>query len=60
MAGADIQEVRSEQIAFVPVADAYLSHRNKVLVFTDIVRETFVTQRVNLARNDKIISPHFY
>lgn len=57
---ADIEEMRTEQILLVPVTDAHLSHRDEVLVFTDIVRQAFVTQRVNLARNDKIICPHFY
>ncbi len=60
MTGADVEEVRTEQVLLIPVANAYLRHRNKVLVFTDIVREAFVTQRVDFARNDKIICPHFY
>lgn len=60
MVGTDVQEMRAEQVLLVPVANAHLSHRDEVLVFTDIVRQALVTQRVNLARNDKIICPHFY
>ena len=59
MVRANVQEMRTEQISFIPVANAHLGHRDKVLVFTDIVRQAFVTQRVDFARNDKIISPHF-
>jgi len=57
---ADVEEVRSEQILLISVANAHLSHSDKVLVLTDVVREAFVTQRVDFARNDKIVCPHFY
>ena len=60
MIGADVEEVRTEQVLLIPVANAHLRHRNKVLVLTDVVREAFVTQRVDFACNDKIICPHFY
>ena len=60
MVRADVQKMRTEQITLVPVANAHLGHRDKILVFTDIVRQAFVTQRVDFARYDKIICPHFY
>ena len=60
VASAHIKEVRTEQVFFVPIANAHLSHRDKIFVFTDIIRQAFVSKRVNFTRNDKIICPHFY
>ena len=60
MAGAHVQEVRTEQVLFTPVTHAHLRDGNKVLVFTDVVRETFVAERVDFARDDKAVCPNFY
>ena len=60
MIRADVQEVSTEQVLLISVANSHLSHRDKVLVFTDIIRQALVTQRVDFTRNDKIICPHFY
>ena len=60
MIRADVQEVSTEQVLLIPVANSHLSHRDKILVLTDIVRQALVTQRVDFARNDKIVCPHFY
>lgn len=60
MAGAHIEEVSTEQVLFATVTDANLSHSDKILVFTDIIRKAFVTQGVDFAGNDKTVSPNFY
>ena len=60
MAGAHVQEVRTEQILFALVAHTHLRDGNKVLVFTDVVRETFVAERIDFARDDKAVGPNFY
>ena len=60
MAGAHVQEVRTEQVLFTPVTHAHLRDGNKVLVFTDIVREALVAERIDFTRNDKAIGPNFY
>ena len=60
MAGAHVQEVRTEQVLFTPVTHAHLRDGNKVLVFADIVRETFVAECIDFTRDDKAVSPNFY
>ena len=60
MAGAHIKEVSTEQVLFTLVAHAYLRHGNKVLVFTDIVREALVAERIDFARDDKAVGPNLY
>ena len=60
MAGAHVQEVRTEQILFALVAHAHLRNGNKVLVFADVVRETFIAECIDFARDDKAVGPNFY
>ena len=60
MAGAHVEEVRTEQVLVVPVADLHLGHRDKVLVLADIVGKAFVTERVDLARDNKAVCPTLY
>ena len=60
MTGAHVKEVSTEQVLFAFVAHTHLRHGNKVLVFADIVRETFVAECIDFTRDDKAVSPNFY
>lgn len=60
MAGADVQEVCTEQVLFGSIADAYLSHSNEVLIFADVVRKAFVTKGVDFASDNKTVCPNLY
>ena len=60
MSRTHVQEVRTEQVLFTSVAHAHLRYGNKVLVFTDVVREAFVAERIDFARDDKAVGPNFY
>ena len=59
MAGAHVQEVRTEQILFALVAHAHLRDGNKVLVFADIVREALIAERIDFTGNNKAVGPNF-
>jgi len=60
MSGTHVQEVSAEQVLFSAVTDLNLSHRNKVLIFADVVRKAFVTESVDFACDDKTVGPNLY
>ena len=60
VAGAHIEKVRTEQVLFALVAHTHLRNGNKILVFTDIIGETLVAERVDFAGDDKAVCPNLY
>ena len=60
MAGAYVKEVRAEEVLFALVAYLHLRDGNEFLIFTDVVRETFVAKRIDFASDDKAICPNLY
>ena len=60
MARAHVQEVSPEQILFAPIANTHLRNGDKILIFADVVRETFIAERIDFARDNKAVGPNFY
>ena len=59
MTRANVQKVGPKQVLLGTIANPYLSHCNKILVFADIIRKAFIAQGVDFARNDKTVCPYF-
>ena len=60
MTGAHVKEVSTEQVLFALVAYTHLRNGNEILVFTDIIGETLVAERVDFAGDDKAVCPNLY